>query len=116
MDNKTNGKTKDSTPSIVKIELVRICANRNCEECKSLKHFYHNMVSRTNQHTIPYLIKQSIKKQPNHNPHIPIEQTMNSMNLMNFMYFMNQLNHLNQLDPRENQADLRKVTVYERKL
>ena len=69
MDNKTNDKTKDSTPSIVKIELVRICANRNCEECKSLKHFYHNMVSKTNQHhSIPNqtIYKQTAQPQPTH--------------------------------------------------
>ena len=69
MENKTNGTTKDSTPSIVKIELVRICANRNCEECKSLKHFYHNMVSRTNQHhTIPNqtIYKEPAQPQPTH--------------------------------------------------
>ena len=69
MDKPNNGKSKNSSPSIVKIELVRICANRNCEECNSLKHFYHNMVSRTNQHhSIPNqtIYKETAQPQPTH--------------------------------------------------
>ena len=59
MDKLNNGKLKNLS---VKVEVVRICANKNCEECKSLKHFYHNLVSTTNQHhTIP---NQAISKEP----------------------------------------------------
>ena len=69
MDKPNNGKSKHSSPTVVKIEVVRICANRNCEECKSLKHFYHNMVSRTNQHhSIPNqtIYKETAQPQPTH--------------------------------------------------
>ena len=69
MDKPNNGKSKNSSPSVVKVEVVRICANRNCEECKSLKHFYHNMVSRTNQHhSIPNqtIYKETAQPQPTH--------------------------------------------------
>ena len=50
MDNSTNCQNKDLGPSMVKIELIRICANKNCTDCKSLKHYYHNMVAHSSQH------------------------------------------------------------------